>query len=117
VSEEAVAVALSDTEVYDITDEFTVKLAKGADGEDHYGLFSVSLSLNTADDGYKDYGATVVNYESKIKSIIIDVVSSYSIDEADEKKDEMLAEILDQIQTMYDSKFVYEVLFRNVTFQ
>ena len=42
---------------------------------------------------------------------------SYSIDEADEKKDEMLGEILNQIQTMYDSTFIYEVYFRNVTFQ
>lgn len=117
VSENSVAVPLGDTEVYDIEDEFTVKLAKGIDGEDHYGLFSVSLSMNMEDDGYGDYGATVANYESKIKSIIIDVVSSYSIDEADEKKDEMLGEILNQIQTMYDSTFIYEVYFRNVTFQ
>lgn len=117
VTEETEAVALGDTVIYDIEDEFTVKLAKGLDGEDHYGLFSVSLSLNSADDGFKDYGETVANYESKIKSIIIDVVSSYSIDEADTKKDEMLDEILDQIKTMYDSTFIYEVYFRDVTFQ
>ncbi len=117
VDEDVNAVSLGDTIVYDIEDEFTVKLKKGMDGEDHYGLFSVSLSLNIADEDYKEYGETVANYESKIKSIVIDVVSSYSNDEADEKKDEMLDEILNQIQTMYDSKFIYEVMFRNVTFQ
>ncbi len=113
----AVVVSLASTEVYDIADSFTVKLKKGVDGEDHYGLFSISLSLNKDDDGYGDYGATISSYESKIKSIIINVVSSYSIDDADDSKQEMLDDILSQIQAMYDSTFIYEVIFRDVTFQ
>jgi flagellar FliL protein len=117
VDEEVVAISLGDTKLYDIEAGFTVPMKKGIDGEDHFGVFSVSLSLNKEANGFKEYGETVANYESKIKSIIIDVVSSYTKDEANEKKDEMLDEILNQIQTMYDSKFIYEVMFTNVTFQ
>lgn len=117
VDESVPTVSLGNTKVYDIEDEFTVKMKKGSDGKDHYGLFSVSLSLNKKDPDFKDYGETVGNYESKIKSIVIDVVSSYTSDDASEKKDEILNEILKQVQTMYDSKFIYEVMFRNVTFQ
>lgn len=111
-------ISIADTKIYDISDEFMVLMKKDADGEEHYAQFSISLSMNIKDDDYKDYGEGVVNYESKIKSIIVDVIGKYSKLEAEAPgaKDMMLAEILDEIQKLYDSKFIYEVVFRDVIF-
>jgi len=111
-------VSIADTSIYDINDEFMVLLKKDTDGADHYGKFSISLSMNIKADGYKEYGEGIQNYESKIKSIIVDVVGNYSKSEAEAPgaKDMMLAEILKEIQQLYDSKFVYEVVFRDVLF-
>ena len=43
------SVPISDIEVYDIEDQMTIPLQKGADGEDHFALVSVSLSMNIKD--------------------------------------------------------------------
>ena len=44
--EQEEAVEIDSIEVYQIPDQMTISLAKGADGEQHYCLVSVSLSIN-----------------------------------------------------------------------
>ncbi len=114
---EAEAVSMADTEMYNIADSMTIGLKKGADGMDHYAMVEVSLSMNTKDKGYKDFGATMDTKESLIKSEIIDVIGSYTKEEAETNKNEMADEILQRIQKMFDSQFVYDVVFRNINFQ
>ena len=114
---EAVNVPMKDIEVYKIEDQMTIPLTKGVDGEDHFCLVSVSLSMNTKDKGYKDYGATVSAQEDLIKGEIVSVISSYTIEEAQSDQDGMRKAILERIQTLYDSQFIYNVVFRDIMIQ
>ncbi len=115
--EAAAEVSMADTAMYDIVDPMTIALRKGADGETHYALVEVSLSMNTKDKGYKEFGATMATKESLIKSEIIDVIGSYTREEAEVDKKGMEEAILMRIQEMFDSQFIYDVAFRNINFQ
>ena len=116
-TEAAESVSIADIEVYDIEDQMTIPLKKGADGSDHFALVSVSLSMNMKDEGYKTYGATVASKESLIKSAIIEVIGTYTIEELQESQTDLRKEILERIQSMFDSKFIFEVSFRDIMFQ
>lgn len=119
-AEEPVEVSMADTEMYDIADPMTIALKKGADGADgadHYAMVEVSLSMNTKDKDYKDNSAMMTTKESLIKSEIIDVIGSYTKEEAEVDKKGMEEAILKRIQDMFDSQFVYDVAFRNINFQ
>lgn len=109
-------ISMDDIEVYAIADQMTISLAKGADGESHYCLVSVSLSLNKQDPDYEKYGATVSEKEDLIKSEIFSVIQSHSIEEAESNPDMLREEILARIQKMYGSKFIYNVVFRDIMF-
>lgn len=117
VAEEAEVIPIEDTEVYNIVDPMTVALKKGADGEPHYALVEVSLALNTKDKGYKEYQPMLATKESLIKGDIIDVIGTYTKEEAEVDTAEMEDAILQKIQTMFGSEFVYGVTFRNINFQ
>ena len=115
--EQAQNVPMEDIEVYQIAEEMMVPLAVGADGKDHFCQVSVSLSMNSKADGYKDYGTTVSAKEDLIKGEIVSVISSYSIEEAKADTDAMRNAILERIQKMYDSEFIFNVVFREIYFQ
>ena len=116
-AEEQVEVSMADTEMYDIADPMTIALKKGADGADHYAMVEVSLSMNTKDKDYKDNSAMMTTKESLIKSEIIDVIGSYTKEEAEVDKKGMEEAILKRIQDMFDSQFVYDVAFRSINMQ
>lgn len=114
---EAQNIPMEDISVYQIAEEMMVPLAVGADGKDHFCQVSVSLSMNMKADGFKDYGATVAEKEDLIKGEIVSVISSYTIEEAKADTDAMRRAILERIQRMYDSDFIFNVVFREVYFQ
>ncbi len=113
----AEAVPMEDVAVYQIADEMTIPLAVGADGKDHFCMVSVSLSMNTKADGYKDYGETVGEKEDLIKGEIVSAIGSYTIEEAKADTDAIRKDILLRIQRMYGYDFVYDVVFREIFFQ
>ncbi len=115
--EEAQNVPMEDIEVYQIVEEIMVPFAVGADGKEHFCQVSVSLSMNTKADGYKDYGETIANKEDLIRGEIVSVISSYTIEEAKADTDAMRTAILERIQKMYDSEFIFNVVFREIYFQ
>ena len=114
---EAQNVPMEDIAVYQIAEEMMIPLAVGADGKDHFCQVSVSLSMNKKADGYKDYGETIAEKEDLIKGEIVSVISSYAIEEAKADTDAMRNAILERIQQMYDSDFVFNVVFREIYFQ
>lgn len=115
--EEAEVISVEDSEIYDIADAMTIALKPSADGSDHYAMVEVSFSVNTKHDDYKTYQPMLSAKESKIKSEIIDVVGSYTKEEAVADIDGLKAAILKRIQAMFDSDFVYEAYFRDIKFQ
>lgn len=113
------AVSIADTEVHAIAEQ-TISLDKEeGDSKDHFAVVTVSLSINTKHDDYAAYGADVVNKEDLIKSEIISVVSGYTATEAriPEVQTKMCEEILERIQSMYGSTFIYKVTFSNIIVQ
>lgn len=109
-------ILMEDIEVIQIPDQMTISLAKGADGETHYCLVSVSLSLNKKDPDYEKYQPMVESNLDLIKSEIFSVIQSHPIEEAESNPDMLRQEILERIQTMYGSKFIYNVVFRDIMF-
>ena len=81
--EETSEVAMEDIKVYQIPDQLTIGLAKGADGKSHYCVVSVSLSLNTKDPDYEKYNETLGDNVDMIKDKIFQVVGSHTIEEAE----------------------------------
>lgn len=113
----ATTVSMEDTAVYDIADEMTILLAKGADDKSHFAMVKVSLSLNTKSDGYKTYGATIGERESLIKGEISDAIGKYTADEIQPRSADIQKEILDRLQAMFDSDFIYKVTFSELIVQ
>ncbi len=105
------------SEVYDIADAMTVALRDSGDGKDHYAMCSVSFSLNKENEDYKTYQPMLAAKESKIKSEIIEVVGSYTKEQAQADVHGIESAILAKVQAMFDSKFVYEAYFRDIKFQ
>ena len=114
---EAEAVPMENVSVYQIADEMRIPLAVGADGKDHFCMVSVSLSMNTKADGYKDYGENVGEKEDLIIGEIVSAIGSYTIEEARANTDAIRKDILQRIQKMYGYDFIYDVVFREIFFQ
>ena len=110
-------VSIEDTEVYDIAEKMIIPLAKGSDDTTHYAQVAVTLSLNTKDKGYKSFGSTLSTKESLIKSAINEVIGTYTLEEAQAEQSAMRKEILEKIQALFDSQFVYDVSFSDILFQ
>ena len=110
-------IPIDQIEVYDIEDSLTINLQKGEDGEEHFAVVSISLSLNSKDKDYGTYQPQLSSKESLIKNKIISVVSEYSLDELKGNTEEVQKELLAELQSMFDSKFIVEVAFRDVVYQ
>lgn len=115
-TEEVAEVAMEDIEVYQIPDQMTISLAKGADGQTHYCIVSVSLSLNIQDEDYEKYKPTLESNIDIVKGKIFEIIGSHPIEEAESNPDGLRQEILKAIQEMYNSDFVYNVVFRDIMF-
>ena len=111
-----VTVSMADVVTYDIT-ELTVPLKKGENDEkEHYAMLSVTLSMNSKDKDYKTYGDLSAR-ESLIKGEINDAVSQHTADEARENSHAIEEEILQRVQAMFDSQFIYDVTFSSILIQ
>lgn len=111
-------IPMTDTETYQISESMTIPLkASEGDDKDHYCLVSVTLSINTKDKDYKTYGSDLTEQESLIKSEINDTFAQYTVEEARNNQDQIRQEILERVQTMFDSEFIYNVSFSDIMFQ
>ncbi|MGN0342618.1 MAG: flagellar basal body-associated FliL family protein [Roseburia sp.] len=116
VTESSSSVPMSQSATYAIENTMTISLKKGADGKQHYVVLGVSVSMDTKSDGYKDYGAAVEagEYDSIICDTVDSVVSGYTLEEF-EDRDAVKQDILKQLQSRFESDFIYQVNFSSVT--
>jgi len=117
-SDEEETVSIDDTDVYVITDRMTIPFmqvseAEGGDGKDHYFVVTVSLSMNKKHKDYKAYGTEeeMQARESLIKTEIQSVIGSYTMEQFKANQELIREEVLERIQTLYDSTFIFNVNF------
>ncbi|MDO4188879.1 MAG: flagellar basal body-associated FliL family protein [Lachnospiraceae bacterium] len=113
----ATSVSVADTDVYNIADAMTIALRPSEDGKEHYCMCEVSFSMNKTDPDYETMNAMVPAQESKIRSIIIGVIGEYTKEEAQANQKAIETDILNQVQDMFGSKFIFEAYFRDIKFQ
>ncbi len=101
---------------YDIADTMTIRLKQDEDGAEHYIMIAVTLSMDKEHEDYKEYGESLTDRESLIKSEIINVVGQYTMAEAQADEAGMKQAILESIQNMFGSDFVFRVDFRDVKY-
>ena len=82
---------------------------KGEDGNDHYAVGSVSLSLDMKHADYKKYSETMADMDGIIKDIVFAVMGNYTVDEARSDSETIKAEMLAKIQERFGSTFIYSV--------
>jgi flagellar FliL protein len=108
------AVALSDLEIYTLSEEETISL-KSSDGDSHFAVVQVTLSLNTESDDYKTYDPSsdsgISSKEGVIKSAIDDVVGKYSAQECLDNKDAITEECKEAVKGLFNSDVIYDVSF------
>lgn len=114
--QETVAVSMADVVTHDIA-EMTIPLKKGEDGKEHYALLSITLSMNSKNEDYELYGANIATRESLIKGEINDVVAQFTVDQARDNSHYIEEQILERIQILFDSKFIYDVTISGALYQ
>lgn len=115
--EEANKVAMEDLDFYDVEDEMLVSLKAGEDGAAHYAVIKVSVAMDTTNKDYKNYGETIEERASLIKSAVFNVVGSYTYETAQGKSEEMEKKILEELRDTFDSDFIYQVIFSDIKLQ
>lgn len=116
VTSNAMSVPIEKIATHDIA-EMTINLKTDEDGLQHYAIISVSLSMNTDSEGYEEYGATMADKESLIKSQINTIVSGYTFDEFKNDQQGVQNAILAELQKLFNSDFIVSVGFPKVTCQ
>ena len=111
------AIPMENIVVYDIAESMTIPLQTGEDGKSHFVLVSASFSINTEDEGYKTYGSDLTGQESLIKDKINTVFSKYTMEEAKVNQEQIRQEILDEVQKLFDSEFIFNVAFSEIVYQ
>lgn len=104
-----IEVSLADTDVFNITGSMTIPLAMDETGKQEYIVFDVSFSMNKKDPDYKTYKDTMSDRESLIKDAITSVVASHTKAECRANFEGLKQEILDAVQKLFDSDFIFNV--------
>ena len=87
----------------------SLNLKTGDDGKAHVIVVGVSIILNKSHADYKaKHDSSAM---SQIDSTIIDVVSQYTMSQANSNKEEIRKEVLGRLQQLFDSTFIYDVSF------
>lgn len=118
------AVTIDDIDTYTIAD-MTIQLKPStitdSNGETttkvHYVSTSIVLSMNKKNSDYKTYSADLENKVDLIKGEITDAFSQYTMEEASENPQAVKDDILNRIQALYDSDFIFDVTLSNPLYQ
>lgn len=116
VTSDSMSVPIDKLASHDIP-EMTINLKDSGDGKDHYVVLTVSLSMNTESDGYKEHGENMAEKDSLIKSEINSVISGYTYEEFKADQQEVQDAILANLQKLFNSDFIVSVGFPTVTSQ
>lgn len=116
---EKLQVSMKDTAVYNIDGAMTIPLMAEPDSRDSkqgYIRFEIALSMNTKHDDYKTYGEEIDARASLIKDAITSVVSAHTESECRDDFEGLKEEILEAVQELFQSDFIYQIAISEVQF-
>ena len=113
-------VAVTDMAVFNLSgdDEMMITLKPGADGASHIMVVDIVFSMNTASPDYATMGTDekLSSMKELIKSKCNDVISSHTMEEIQANTEGVQDEILEAVQELFGSNFIYSVSFSKVIF-
>ncbi|MFG6383891.1 MAG: flagellar basal body-associated FliL family protein [Lachnospiraceae bacterium] len=96
----------------------TINLKDSKDGEKHHAVISVTLALDTKSEGYKTYGVEGITAKQDIiKSEIIKIVSSHTLEDMKEDRGKVEDEVLTRLRRMFESDFIVSVVFPTYNYE
>lgn len=114
------AVSLENTVVYSIPEEMKIPLKRAeGDDKDYLCIVKVSFSMDSTNEDFTKFGDGAGNLESMetlMKSEVNTVIGSYTVEEAKLSQQQMCEDILERIQELYGSNFIYKVSFSDIIF-
>lgn len=112
-------IPIADIGVYNVSEQIIANLKNGTDGEPHYMMFNVTVSMNKTDKDYATYGTAeaMLEKEGLIKSRILKIVTEYTKEEAQMNIAMMEDEVLTSLKELYSSDFIIDVAFSDYVFQ
>lgn len=117
--EEKIQVSMKDTEVYNINGAMTIPLVADPEldgSKQSYVRFEVALSMDTKNKGYKTYGEEIDTRASLIKDAITSVVSTHTESECRDDLEGLKVEILEAVQQLFQSDFIYQIALSEIQF-
>lgn len=106
-------VSLESTTPYSLSENMTVSLKPGEDGEAHFAQVGLTLYLNNSSDVFETYasGGDLSAYDSVIKSQVNNVVGTYTIDDLKRDTSKACDEIKESLNTMFGTNLISKVEF------
>ena len=102
---------------YSIADNMTINFKDGGDGVDHLVVLTVTISMNTEADGYKEYGENLTDREDLVKDTINRVIGSYTYDEFKADDQGVRDAIVEELHNLFGSSFIIGISFPSMTYQ
>ncbi|MBR0429845.1 MAG: flagellar basal body-associated FliL family protein [Lachnospiraceae bacterium] len=117
-AESTETVSLENVESYNLPDSLTINLKPGADGETHYGVVSITLSINKKSESYETYGANITGgtYDGIISDTVNSTISKYTYEEITADQSAVQREIKNELNAKFGSNLIVNVGFSKVTF-
>ena len=111
-------VSLENVESYNLPDSLTINLKPGADGATHYGVVSITLSINKKSESYETYGANITGgmYDGIISDTVNATISKYTYEEITADQSAVQREIKNELNAKFGSNLIVNVGFSKVTF-
>ncbi len=108
-------ISLKDTQIYNVSGALTIPLTS-EDGKTSYAVFNLALSMNMKHEDYETYSGTMLDKEGLIKDAVTSVVSAHTENECRNNLEGLKEEILQEIQKLFESDFIYKVGISDVKF-
>ncbi len=109
------SVSIENIVLYNLEDTMTVALKTGEDGIPHYVLVKTSFLMDSEHEDYGSLSAIMADKDPIIKNAIIEVFSAKSLEEATNEQTQIKLEILEKVQTIFGSDFIFDVSFVEIT--
>lgn len=109
-------VSMEDTEVWDLPDSMTVGLLPEEGTFPVYMVCEISFKLDKNHDDFDKYGSDMDKYSSLIKDACRTVIASHNYDFCLNRQEELKEEILNAVQELFGSDFIYGIALSKAVF-